>query len=296
MPNLPPLQKIRLSRGIDLAYRTAGDSDRKAILLLHGFPSSSRTFRDLIEPLSRSAFVVAPDLPGFGASDPLPKATFAGFADCIEELLTKLGVQERILYLHDFGAPVALQLALRKPDLVSGLVIQNANAHPSGFGPQWKATKKFWSSPTAENEGAATAHLTFGGTRDQYVSGVPADVAAKIDPAVWQEDWRVMSLPGRMETQRNLIADYGKYAEQFEEIAAYLKKHQPPALMLWGRHDAFFDIAEVQSWLEDLPRIEAHILDGGHFLLETHAAVATDLILKFLEAPAPPPRAILGLP
>ena len=283
MPNLPPLQKIRLSRGIDLAYHTAGDKIQKAILLLHGFPSSSRTFRDLIEPLSRSAFVVAPDLPGFGASTPLPKATFAGFADCIEELLAKLGVEQRFLYLHDFGAPVALHLALRAPQLVSGLIIQNANAHRSGFGPAWNATKKFWTAPNAENEAAATAHLTLEGTRDQYVSGVPADVAAKIDPQVWQEDWRVMSLPGRLETQRSLIADYGKYAEHFEEIAAYLKEHQPPALMLWGRHGAFFDIAEVQSWLEDLPRMEVHILDGGHFLLETHAAVVTQLMLRFMD-------------
>lgn len=277
------LQKLRLSCGIDLAFRTAGDPSRKALLLLHGFPSSSRTFRDLIEPLSDAVFVVAPDLPGFGASDVLPEATFAGFADCIEELLAKLGVEQRYLYLHDFGAPVALQIAMRKPRLVSGLIIQNANAHRSGFGPAWKATKKLWSAPNAKNKAAATAHLTLEGTRDQYVSGVPADVAAKIDPQVWEEDWRVMTLPGRLEMQRRLVADYGNYAEQFGEIAAYLKEHQPPALMLWGRHDAFFHIAEVQSWLEDLPRIEAHILDGGHFLLETHAAMATDLMLKFLE-------------
>jgi pimeloyl-ACP methyl ester carboxylesterase len=296
MAALPPIQKLRLSCGIDLAYRSAGDRSQKALLLLHGFPSSSRTFRDLIEPISRAAFVVAPDLPGFGASDVLPNATFAGFADCIEELLEKLGVEQRFLYLHDFGAPVALQLAFRKPDLVGGLIIQNANAHQSGIGPQWNATKKFWSNPNAKNEEAATAHLTLEGTRDQYISGVPADVVAKIAPQVWQEDWRVMSLPGRMETQCSLIADYGKYVERFDEVTAYLKERRPPALLLWGRHDAFFDIAEVQSWLEDLPRMEAHILDGGHFLLETHAAQATDLILKFLEEASPPPRVILALP
>jgi pimeloyl-ACP methyl ester carboxylesterase len=240
----------------------------------------------VIGPLSRSAFVVAPDLPGFGASDVLPKATFAGFADCIEELLARLKVKERFIYLHDFGAPVGLQLAMRAPHLVRGLIIQNANAHQSGHGPQWAATKEFWSAPNARNEKAATAHLTLEGTRDTYIRGVPADIAARIDPKQWEEDWRVMCLPGRMETERSLLVDYGRYVAQFDDIAAYLKAHQPPAVMVWGRHDAFFDIAEVQSWLEDLPRMEAHILDGPHLLLETHAAKAAALIGQFLEEAA----------
>ncbi len=283
---MPDLQKIRLSRGINLAFRTAGDSNRSALVLLHGLPNSSRNFRDVIEPLSRSAFVVAPDLPGFGASDVLPKATFAGFADCIEELLSRLNVEDRFIYLHDFGAPVGFQLAMRAPHLVRGLIIQNANAHESGHGPGWAATKEFWAAPNAKNEKAATAHLSFEGTRDTYIRGVPADVAARMDPQQWEEDWRVMSLPGRMETQRSLLVDYGRYVAQFEDIAAYLKAHQPPALMVWGRHDPFFDIAEIQSWLEDLPRMEAHILDGPHLLLETHAAKAAALIQSFLESAA----------
>ena len=286
MPENPAIQKTRLSRGIDLAFRTAGDRNRSALVLLHGLPNSSRNFRDVIEPLSRSVFVVAPDLPGFGDSDVLPEASFAAFADCIDELLARLNVEQRFIYLHDFGAPVGLQLAMRAPHLVRGLIVQNANAHHSGFGPQWAATKEFWSTPNAKNEKVATAHLTLKGTRDQYVAGVPADIAARIDPQNWEEDWRVMCLPGRMDTQRSLVADYGRYVAQFDDIAAYLKTHQPPALMVWGRHDAFFDIEEIQSWLKDLPRMEAHILDGGHLLLETHAARATALIREFLEEAA----------
>jgi pimeloyl-ACP methyl ester carboxylesterase len=292
MPENPAIQKTRLSCGIDLAFRSAGDSNRSALVLLHGFPSSSRTFRDVIKPLSGSVFVVAPDLPGFGASDVLPKPTFAGLADCIDELLSRLNVEERFIYLHDFGAAVGLQLAMRAPHLVRGLIVQNANAHHSGFGSQWTDTLEFWSAPNATNEEAATAHLTLEGTRDQYVAGVPADIGARIDPQNWVEDWRIMCLPGRMETQRSLVADYAHYVAQFDDVAAYLKTHQPPALMLWGRHDAFFDIAEVQSWLRDLPRMEAHILDGGHFLLETHAARATALIRKFLEDAAALHRSI----
>jgi pimeloyl-ACP methyl ester carboxylesterase len=280
------IRKTQLPCGIDLAFRSAGDSNRVALVLLHGFPSSSRYFRDVIEPLSRSALVVAPDLPGFGASDVLPRPTFARIADCIEALLSQLNVEQRIIYLHDFGAAVGLQLAMRAPHLIRGLIIQNANAHYSGFGAQWADTLEFWSTPNARNERAATAHLSFEGTRDQYVAGVPADIAARIDPQNWEEDWRVMCLPGRMETQRSLIADYARYAVQFGDVADYLKTRQPPAVMLWGRHDAFFDIAEIHSWLTDLPRMEAHILDAGHFLLETHAATATALIEEFLQEAA----------
>jgi pimeloyl-ACP methyl ester carboxylesterase len=167
--------------------------------------------------------------------------------------------------------------------LVRGLIIQNANAHRTGFGPQWKDTLAFWSHPDRDNEAAATAHLTLDGIRDQYVAGVPDDVARNISPSVWEEDWRVMSLPGRLAAQRSLIADYGNYVAGFDSIADYLRVYQPPALMVWGRHDAFFDLAETLSWMEDLPRMEAHILDGGHFLLETHAAPAVTLMKDFIE-------------
>jgi pimeloyl-ACP methyl ester carboxylesterase len=286
MSDEPATQKVGLECGIDLAFRTAGDSTRPALLLLHGFPSSSRTFRKVIGPLSRFAYVVAPDLPGFGASDVLARPSFSAFADCVEELLERLNVRERVIYLHDFGAPVGLRLAMRAPRLVSGLIIQNANAHHSGLGPQWAGTMAFWSTPNASNEAAATAHLTPEGLRDQYTAGVPTDIAARIDPRNWIEDWRILSLPGRMETQRALIADYASHVARFDDIAAYLARHKPPALLLWGRHDVFFDMAEVSSWLAALPRMEAHILDAGHFPLETHANQAIRLISEFL-APGP---------
>jgi pimeloyl-ACP methyl ester carboxylesterase len=266
-----------------MAVRTAGDASRPALVLLHGFPNSSRMFREMIAPLSGSLYVVAPDLPGYGASDPPAEPSFDALANSIEELLSRLNVRRRFLYLHDFGAPAALRLAMRAPDLVEGLIIQNANAHRSGFGPQWGATFKFWAEPNAENEQAATAHLTLEGIRDQYVGGVPPEIATRIDPANWIEDWRVMSLPGRLDLQKALLADYARYVDRFEEVADYLAKRQPRALLLWGRHDIFFDIAEVQSWLMDLPRMEAHILDAGHLLLETHARKAADLMLEFVE-------------
>jgi pimeloyl-ACP methyl ester carboxylesterase len=279
-------RRLRLSTGTELAFVTAGDPSLPALLLLHGFPSSANTFREVIPTLAEVAYVIAPDLPGFGASEPLSKPTFEAFGEATLELLSELRIGARYVYLHDFGAPVGLHVAMKEPDSLLGLIVQNANAHRSGFGPSWEGTLAYWSHPDAQNEAAATAHLTYEGTRDQYIAGVPAEVAELIPPEVWEEDWRVMNLPGRLETQRALIRDYGNYAARFEAIAAFLAERQPPAVMVWGRHDAFFDISETLSWMQDLPRMEAHVLDGGHFLLETHAHAAAQILRRFIEGRA----------
>jgi pimeloyl-ACP methyl ester carboxylesterase len=276
-------KRMRTSRGNELAYVTAGDPSSPALLLLHGFPSSANTFRDAIPTLSEVCFVIAPDLPGFGASEPMRRPTFEAFGDAILELTAHLRVGARYVYLHDFGAPVGLHVAMKEPDAVLGLIVQNANAHQSGFGPQWAATLEYWAHPNARTEAAATLHLSYEGTRDQYIGGVPADVAARIAPEIWKEDWRVLCLPGRLETQRALIADYGNYAARFDAVARFLAERQPPAVMVWGRHDAFFDISETVSWMQDLPRMESHVLDGGHFLLETHARSAAEIFRRFIE-------------
>lgn len=273
--------------GCKISCLLAGKRDAPAVLLLHGFPSSAHTFRDIIPRLADVCFAIAPDLPGFGQSAVIPNATFTRFADLMEGLLAKLDVRRTYLYVHDYGAPVALDLAMRDPHRVLGLIIQNANAHRTGFSPQWQDTINFWRTPSKENERAATSHLTFEGVRDQYIGGIPQDIAARITDRYWIEDWRTMSQPGHLELNRALVADYGRYAARFEEIARYLREHQPPALLLWGRHDIFFDIAEVLSWLEDLPRMQAHILDGPHLLLETHAAYCAELILDFASRSRP---------
>jgi len=275
-------QRARLSGGTELSFITAGDPSKPAILLLHGFPTSARSFRDVVPVLSQVAYVIAPDLPGFGESDVLPAVSFSTFGAAISEMLDQLAIGPRFIYLHDFGAPVGFHIALQAPERVLGLIIQNANAHRTGFGPQWAGTMAYWSEPNAKNEAAATAHLTFEGTRDQYVASVPSDIAARISSKGWEEDWRVMCLPGRMETQRALIWDYGNYVARFDAIADYLARWQPRALLLWGRHDAFFDLAETLSWMQALPRMEAHVFDAGHLLLETHAAAAASLMHHFV--------------
>jgi pimeloyl-ACP methyl ester carboxylesterase len=266
----------------EVAVRLVGDREKPALLLIHGFPSSSRTFRRVIGPLARDCFVIAPDLPGFGGSEPIERPSFSRFAEMIQGLLAQLGVESFHLYLHDYGAAVGLHLATRAPSTIRSLIVQNANAHESGMGPQWSATRAYWDDPTPEREAEATAHLTFEGTRNQYIDGVPRDVAERVDPGQWEEDWRIMSLPGRLETQRALVLDYRSHVARFGEIARYLQHSQPPALMLWGRHDVFFDLEETLSWMEALPRMEAHILDGPHFLLETHADECAALMGAFV--------------
>lgn len=282
-------QRLRLSGGTELSFITAGEPSKPALLLLHGFPSSARTFQKVVPELSQVVYVIVPDLPGFGESDVLPAASFAAFGQAISELLDRLAIGPRYIYLHDFGAPVGFHIAMQAPEQVLGLIVQNANAHRRGHGPGWAATQAFWANPSPENEAAATAHLTFEGTRDQYIANVPPEVAERIPAENWEEDWRVMCLPGRMDTQRALIADYGNYVARFDAIAGYLSQWQPPSLMLWGRHDAFFDLAEILSWMRVLPRMEVHIFDAGHFLLETHAAAAVLLMLDFIRYNNPPP-------
>lgn len=286
-----PRKYLRLTGGTKLAYASAGDPAAPAVLLLHGFPSSADTFRDVIPVLAEIAHVIAPDLPGYGASEPLAHPSFEAFGAAIFELLAHLKVGPRYVYLHDWGAPVGLHVAMKEPDAVLGLIVQNANAHRSGFGPQWDATLAYWENPTRKNEAASLTFLNYEGVRAQYVADVPADIAARISPEVWEEDWRVMQLPGRMETHAALLADYAKFVARFEDISKYLADRQPPAVMVWGRHDAFFDIDETLSWMKDLPRMESHILDGGHFLLETHAAPAAAIFRKFIAETAAAPKA-----
>lgn len=281
--NRPNQRRLRLSGGTELSFTTAGDASCPAVLLLHGSPSSSRMFRKVVPELSSVAFVIAPDLPGFGESDVLPAPSFLAFGEAISELLERLSVGPRYIYLHDYGAPVGLHVAMEAPERVLGLIIQNGNAHRTGLGPQWDETRAYWSTPNPQNEAAATAHLTFEGTRSTYTAGAPPDVVARMSPEIWDEDWRVMNRPGRMDTQRALIKDYGNHVARFDAIADYLARHQPPSLLVWGRHDPFFDLAEVLSWMQALPRMEAHVLDAGHKLLETHADVATSLMLDFVK-------------
>lgn len=272
--------------GLDIFYRHAGEPDRPAIVLLHGFPSSSHMYRKIIEPLAETAYVVAPDLPGFGFSSAPPARAFdygfANLAETIENFIGKLGLRTIFLLLNDFGTPVGYHLATRQPDRIRGLVVQNGNTHDEGLGPQWDTAKAFWADPTEENRARLPEWLNFEGTREQYVGGLPERLRLLYPPECWHLDWARMARPGNTEIQFEIFKDYSSHIARFPLIQAYHREHQPPCLLLWGRHDVFFDLAEIIAYSRDLEALEAHILESGHFLLETHHRECAALIADFI--------------
>ncbi|MGF1623743.1 MAG: alpha/beta fold hydrolase [Alphaproteobacteria bacterium] len=269
---------------MSLFYREAGQHDAPGVLLLHGQPCSSYGFRHVISPLAEVARVVAPDLPGFGFTEAPDdyEYTFQAMAKTIDALTRQIGLERFFLYIHDFGAPVAYDLAIARPDRVLGLIIQNGNAHEEGFGPVWDASKAYWADPTPENRARLPEWLNFEGVRHTYVGDIPDRLKAGMAPEGWHLDWERMSRPGRVEIQFRIFEDYGRYITRFPDISAYHRDHQPPALLLWGRHDPYFEIDEVLAYARELDRLDMHIYDGAHLLLETHHQECAALMREFI--------------
>lgn len=272
--------------GLKLFIREAGEPNQPAVLLLHGAPSSSHSFRNLMPLLADTARLVAPDMPGFGFSESPPQDryeyTFENIADTIEALIDALGVERMFLYVHDFGAPVAYQLAMRRPERVLGLIVQNGSAHDDGMGKMWDATRAFWADPSPENRAKLPDWLNFEGTRDTYVGGIPERLKPLFPPECWHLDWERMSRSGNVEIQFKLFEDYKNYVARFPEIARYHREHQPPCLILWGRHDIYYALDEIMAYARELDRLEMHVFDGAHFLLETHYRECADAIRGFV--------------
>ncbi|MBZ9707662.1 alpha/beta hydrolase [Mesorhizobium sp. ESP7-2] len=270
--------------GVKLFYREAGRRDAPGVLLLHGQPCSSYYFRHVISPLAQVAQVVAPDLPGFGftdAPDDYPY-TFEAIARTIDALTRQVGLERFFLYSHDFGAPVAYYLALARRERVLGLIIQNGNAHQEGLGPDWEPNKAYWADPTPGNRAKLPEWLNFEGVRRTYVGDIPDRLKPQFAPEGWHLDWERMSRPGLVEIQFRIFADYGRYVARFPEISAYHRDHQPPALLLWGRHDPYFEIDEVLAYARELDRLDMHIYDAAHLLLETHHQECVALMRAFI--------------
>lgn len=270
--------------GLTVFYREAGRPDSPGLLLLHGFPSSSHSFRNVMGPLAEVARVVAPDMPGFGFTE-APATydyTFETMARSIDAFTRAVGLDRFFLYVHDFGAPVAYHLALARPDRVLGLVVQNGNAHEEGLGEAWGAARAYWADPTPENRAALPDWLNFEGTRAQYVGGVPERIKPLFAPEGWHFDWARMNRPGLVDVQFRIFCDYARHVARFPEISAYHRKHQPPALLLWGRHDTFFEVDEVLAYGRELDRLDMHIWDGAHLLLETHHQECAALMRAFV--------------
>lgn len=270
--------------GVDLFYRQAGERGAPGLLLIHGQPCSSFYFRNVMGPLSKLAHVVAPDLPGFGFTEAPADYpyTFEAMAKTIDALLGEIGMDRFFVYVHDFGSPVAYALAMKYPERVLGLIVQNGNAHEEGLGEPWDLVKSYWDNPTAENLAKIPEWLNFEGVKHTYVGDIPERLVPLVAPDGWHLDWERMSQPGRIDLQLRIFADYASHAASFPAYRAYHRDHQPRALLLWGRHDPYYDIAETDAYGRDLDRIDMHLLDGTHLLLETHHEQCADIMARFM--------------
>ncbi|MCL6742415.1 alpha/beta hydrolase [Kosakonia sp. R1.Fl] len=259
--------------GVKVFYREAGNPENPVLLLLHGFPSSSHQFRELIPLLADKFHLIAPDLPGFGFTE-VPaerdyRYSFDGLANTLIAFVDALNLQRFAMYVFDYGAPTGLRLALHYPQRVSGFISQNGNAYLEGLGDAWAPVQAYWQAPTAENRQVVNdAILNLEGTKWQYLHGVrdPETVA----PEGYQLDTLLMERPGNKAIQLDLFLDYANNLKRYPEFQAFFRTHQPPALIIWGEHDPFFIPPGAHAYKRDNPNAVVELLDTGHFALETH--------------------------
>lgn len=280
--------------GVDIFYREAGPRDAPVIVLLHGFPASSHMFRNLMPALSDRYRVIAPDYPGFGHSGSPDRKqfnyTFARFADLMDGLLNQLGAKRYALYVQDYGAPVGYRLALKRPEAITALVVQNGNAYEEGLREFWKPIKAYWADGAKENREALRAGLTPAATRSQYLDGV-RDVS-RVSPDTWVIDQALLDRPGIDELMLDLFKDYGTNVALYPRFQAFFRERRPPLLLVWGKNDVIFPADGARPYLRDVPDAELHLLDTGHFALEEKGDEIAALMRDFLarKVPlAPPP-------
>lgn len=272
-------------RGHSIFYREAGAKTSPAIVLLHGFPSSSHMFRDLIPQLAGKFHVIAPDYIGFGYSD-APEVskfeyTFDNLAAHIEELLFgALGLKKFSIYVQDYGAPVGFRIAARHPDAIEGIVVQNGNAYAEGIGPAFDPMKPFWANRNAETEKPVRELLTLQTTIFQYTHGVQ-DVS-RISPDAYTIDQHFLDRPGNDAIQLSLLHNYQVNLAHYNGWHEFFRAKQPRTLIVWGKNDPFFTVAGAEAYLRDIPKAELHLLDTGHFALEDSAEFIAQRIVKVL--------------
>lgn len=270
--------------GLDIFYREAGPKDAPTVLLLHGFPTSSHMFRNLIPKLADTYHVIAPDYPGYGNSSmPLVDEfdyTFDNVATLIDKLLEKIGTEKYSIYLMDYGAPVGFRLAVRHPERVEALIIQNGNAYDEGLRDFWKPLKAYWKDRTPENAQALRGLLTIDATKWQYTHGVRNEQV--ISPDNWGHVQPLLDREGNQEIQLAMFYDYGSNPARYPKWQAYLREHQPPTLIVWGKNDPIFPAEGAHPYKRDLKNLEFHLLDTGHFALEEDGDVIAERMRDFL--------------
>ncbi len=272
--------------GVEVFYRAAGDSNAPVVLLLHGFPTSSFMFRELIPRLADQFRVIAPDLPGFGFTEVPEKRkytySFDALAHTVEAFTDALGLNRYAMYVFDYGAPTGFRLAMAHPERVTAIVSQNGNAYEEGLGDAWAPIRKYWSEPTAENREVIGKNiLNLEGTRWQYTHGVanPASVA----PESYTLDVALLERKGNREIQLDLFLDYASNVKLYPKFQEYFRKSQPPLLAIWGKNDPFFIPAGAEAYRKDLPNAKVQFLDTGHFATETHFVEIAVAMREFLE-------------
>lgn len=267
--------------GTKVFYREAGEEAAPTLLLLHGFPTSSHMFRDLIPVLANQFHLVAPDLPGFGQSDIPSGISFAKIADIIARFIDVVGLTHFAIYIFDYGAPTGLRLALLFPGRITAIITQNGNAYEEGLSEGWAPIRAYWKERSQANRDALRAFLSPETTYWQYTHGV-SDVMA-VSPDGYSLDAFYMTRPGAHEAQLDLLGDYGSNVSLYPEFQTYFRNYQPPLLAVWGRNDPFFLPAGAEGFRRDIPAAEVHFYDTGHFALETHAAEIASAISSFLD-------------
>jgi len=269
---------------VEVFYRQAGPADAPVLLLLHGFPTASHMFRELIPVLATSYNVIAPDLPGFGNTK-TPRRnkfdyTFDNLASVVDRFMDKLELRRYALYIFDYGAPTGLRLALQHPDRVAAIISQNGNAYVEGFSEAWQPWQTYWQDPSPKNREACRVFLSPTVIRDwQYLTGAES---GRVSPDGYTLDIAYMARPDAEEVQLDLILNYRTNVALYPKFQEYFRQRQPPLLAAWGKNDPAFLPAGAEAFRRDLPNAEIHLLDAGHFALETHAREIGDLIIEFL--------------
>jgi pimeloyl-ACP methyl ester carboxylesterase len=270
--------------GLKVFYREAGTKSAPTILLLHGFPTSSHMFRNLIPALADRYHLVAPDLLGFGFSDAPDRKqfryTFEHLAEVIGSFTEAIGLERYAIYVFDYGAPVGLRLALAHPERITAIISQNGNAYEAGLSDGWNPIQKYWKQPTSENRAALREFLKPEATKWQYTHGVQDTTL--VAPEAYELDSALLARPGNDEIQLDLFLDYATNVALYPKFQEYFRTRRPPMLAVWGKHDPFFLPPGAEAFKRDNPRAEVHFLDTGHFALETHAREIGETMREFL--------------
>src|SRR5215831_2034652 len=275
--------------GLNVFFREAGLTDAPALLLLHGFPTSSHRFRELIPTLADRYYAVAPDLPGFGFSDAPDrtdfKYSFDHLTDVIDRFTELLGLSHYAVYVFDYGAPIGFRLAIRRPVRLAAVISQNGNAYLEGLSEGWSPIQAYWKNPSRENRAALRGFLTPEAIRTQHTTGVPTPEL--LSPDAWTLDSALLARPGNDEIQLDLFGDYQSNVALYSRFQEYIRTRRPPLLAVWGKNDPFFLPAGAQAFGRDNPDAEIHLLDAGHFALESRGPEIAAIILDFLSRKLP---------